>query len=173
MNRAERRAAAALAKKLAAQKHRPPRQPGKPIRPWPHEVRHVFAPVERMFDELRRGEITEIDGQPAFCDGEGNWFTVAPAIAGWVDTWQRLNQRLGLGIDLAPLQALGESLDTGAMLTVADVETAYQVIVRCREAYRVMDVNAAKAAARDSDLAILLADATVNSPAPQGEEKNA
>lgn len=34
MNRAERRAAAALAKKLAApQKHRPPRQPGKPIRP--------------------------------------------------------------------------------------------------------------------------------------------
>ncbi len=47
------------------------------------------------------------------------------------------------------------------------------MIVRCREAYRVMDDNAAKAAARDSDLAILLADATVNSPAPQGEEKNA
>lgn len=162
MNRAERRAAAALAKKLAApQKHRPPRQPGKPIRPWPHEVRHVFAPIEQVFDELRQGEITEIAGQPAFCDGEGNWFTVAPAIAGWVDTWQRLNQRLGLGIDLAPLQALGESLDTGAMLTMPNVEAAYQVIVRCREAYRMMDVNAAKAAARDSDLAILLAEATV------------
>lgn len=162
MNRAERRAAAALAKKLAApQKHRPPRQPGKPIRPWPHEVRHVFAPVEQVFDELRQGVISEIDGQPAFRDSEGNWFTVAPAIAGWVDTWQRLNQRLGLGIDLAPLQAMGEALDAGAMLTVADVEAAYQVIVRCREAYRVMDVNAAKAAARDSDLAILLAEATV------------
>lgn len=162
MNRAERRAAAALAKKLAApQKHRPPRQPGKPIRPWPHEVRHVFAPIEQMFEDLRRGEISEIDGQPAFRDGEGSWFTVAPAIAGWVDTWRRLNQRLGLGIDLAPLQALGEALDAGAMLTVADVEAAYQVIVRCREAYRVMDVNAAKAAARDSDLAILLAEATV------------
>lgn len=108
MNRAERRAAAALAKKLAApQKHRPPRQPGKPIRPWPHEVRHVFAPIEQVFDELRQGVITEIDGQPAFRDGEGNWFAVAPAIAGWVDTWRRLNQRLGLGIDLAPLQALG------------------------------------------------------------------
>ena len=83
MNRAERRAAAALAKKLAApQKRRPPRQPGKPIRPWPHEVRHVFAPIEQMFEELRQGEITEIDGHPAFRDGEGNWLTVAPAIAG-------------------------------------------------------------------------------------------
>lgn len=162
MNRAERRAAAALAKKLSTQKHRPPRQPGKPIRPWPHEVRHVFAPIEQVFDELRQGVITEIAGQAAFCDGEGNWFTVAPAIAGWVDTWQRLNQRLGLGIDLAPLQAMGESLDAGAMLTVADVEAAYQVIVRCREAYRVMDVNAAKAAARDSDLAILLADSVMS-----------
>ena len=162
MNRAERRAAAALAKKIATpQKHRPPRQPGKPIRPWPHEVRHVFAPIEQMFEELRQGEITEIDGHPAFRDGEGNWFTVAPAIAGWVDAWQRLNQRLGLGIDLAPLQALGEALDAGAMLTMFDVESAYQVIARCREAYRVMDVNAAKAAARDSDLAILLAEATV------------
>lgn len=47
------------------------------------------------------------------------------------------------------------------MLTMPNVEAAYQVIVRCREAYRVMDVNAAKAAARDSDLAILLAEATV------------
>lgn len=162
MNRAERRAAAALAKKLAApQKHRPPRQPGKPIRPWPHEVRHVFAPIEQMFEDLRRGEISEIDGQPAFRDGEGNWFTVAPAIAGWVDAWQRLNQRLGLGIDLAPLQALGEALEAGAMMTMSNVEAAYQVIVRCREAYRMMDVNTAKAAARDSDLAILLAEATV------------
>jgi hypothetical protein len=135
MNRAERRAAAALAKKLSTQKHRPPRQPGKPIRPWPHEVHHVFSPIEQVFDELRQGVITEIAGQPAFRDGEGNWFTVAPAIAGWVDTWQRLNQRLGLGIDLAPLQALGEALDAGAMLTVADVEAAYQVIVRCGYGY--------------------------------------
>lgn len=162
MNRAERRAAAALAKKLATQKHRPPRQPGKPIRPWPHEVRHVFAPIEQIFDELRQGEITEVAGQPAFRDSEGNWFTVSPAIAGWVDTWQRLNQQFGLGIDLAPLQALGEALDAGAMLTMPDIEAAHQVIVRCREAYRGMDVYAVKRVVRDSELAILLADAVNN-----------
>lgn len=107
MNRAARRAAAALAKKLATQqKYRPPHPPGKPIRPWPHEVRHVFAPIEQMFEELRQGEITEIDGHPAFRDSEGNWFAVAPAIAGWVDAWPlRSNKRLGLGIDLAILLA--------------------------------------------------------------------
>lgn len=161
MNRAERRSAAALAKKLSTQKHRPPRQPGKPIRPWPHEVRHVFAPIEQIFDELRQGEITEINGNPAFRDSEWNWFTVSPAIAGWVDTWQRLNQQFGLNIDLAPLQALGEALDTGAMLTMPDVEAAYQVIVRCREAYRGMDVYAVKRVVRDSELAILLADSVM------------
>lgn len=74
MNRAERRAAAALAKKLAApQKHRPPRQPGKPIRPWPHEVRHVFAPIEQIFDELRQGEITG-----KWCAGECAAFSATP-----------------------------------------------------------------------------------------------
>lgn len=155
MNRTQRRAA----KKAKPPAKPAPRRPGKIIRPWPHEVHHVFAPIEWMFDELRQGKITEMAGQAAFRDIEGNWFTVVPAITGWIDVWQQLNQRYGLNIDLAPLQALADALEHNELMTQGDIEAAYRVIARCRQAYRNMDVYEVKSIVTTIEIAIALAGA--------------
>ena len=156
MNRTERRAAA-RAKPL------PPHylrcKPGRVIKPWPHEVHRVFAPIEWMFDELRRGEITELAGQAAFRDIDGGWFAAAPALEGWLDTWQRLDRQYRLGIDFAPLQRLAGALEHNELMTAGDIEAAYAVIAQCREAYREMDVHAVKSVVKTTESVIALEEA--------------
>lgn len=155
MNRKQRRA---VAKSRANPHRRPPRKPGQIIKPWLHEVHRVFAPIEWMFDELRRGEITELNGEAAFRDIDGSWFTVVPALTGWIDTWSRLNQRHALGIDFAPLQQLADALEYNELMTGDDIEAAYAVIARCREAYRNMDVYEVKDTVKTTEIVIALED---------------
>ena len=158
MNRAQRRVEA-RAKPLPCMPRYLNRQPGKIIKPWPHEVHRVFAPIEWMFDELRRGEITELAGQAAFRDIDGGWFAAVPALEGWLDTWQRLDHQYRLGIDFAPLQRLASALEHNELMTAGDIEAAYAVIARCREAYREMDVYAVKSVVKTTEIVIALEDA--------------
>ncbi|AXK39646.1 hypothetical protein [Crenobacter cavernae] len=154
MNRTQRRSAARTKPAMP-----PRRRYTGPNRPTLAEVHQVFAPIDWMFDEMRQGEVSEMSGVAAMRDVERNWYQIGPALAGWIDCWQRLDRRFSLGLDLTPLCELGRKLDDGELMTMAEIDAAYAVINRCRELYRQMDVYEVKTVVRTTEIVIALEEA--------------
>lgn len=117
-----------------------PRRLHGPNRPRLDEVRLVFDPIDRMFEELAAGEVSAADDVPIFLDYRGQYGEIAPALSGWIEMWAELSRAYRLSMDLSPLQVLHEKLDSGAGLVPAEVADAKALIDCQRQLYRGMDV---------------------------------
>jgi len=148
---------------LANTKHKPRKRYRRDLRrvakcrPMLDEIYRVFQPLEHVFNELKRGEITcTAQGVPIFPDDDGTYYEIVPALSGWIDLWQRMDEQCALGIDLKPLTQLVGKLNYMMPLTPDDVQRAYDVINQQRQAYRGMDVFAVKKLVRTQEIAIAL-----------------
>ena len=81
----------------------------------------VFDMPQTILDKICNGEIEAHQGVPVFRDNTGELCEVCPALAGWIFTWQRINDQLGSGLDLNPLKRLHNKLHADMPLTPSRV----------------------------------------------------
>jgi hypothetical protein len=99
----------------------------------------IFNIPERILTKLRNGEIEAQQGRPVFIDNTGALQEVCPALEGWIFTWQKINDKLGLNLGMAPLRKLHNKL---------------QACIRA--IYRITDRQEIASIAREAQIAIYL-----------------
>lgn len=141
------------------------------LRPTLIEQHRAFYLVDQVFDQLKRGEVDAIQGEPHFMDPiDGRWYQLAAAMDGWCEAWARLIRRYRLDhINLAPVLQLVRMLHNGAPVTPDLVDRARETIDAARKAYRGMDVAVVRQIIRDTRISIELQDQGVI-PARTAEE---
>jgi hypothetical protein len=151
MNRAMRR----------AMKHRRQEKPA-PVVPLPSLLDEftIFDIPERILSKLRNGEIEALQGRPVFTDNTGDLQEVCPALEGWIFTWQRINDKLGLNLCLAPLRKLHNKLQACMLLSHTDVTQAQAALDSIRAIYRITDRKAIASIAQEAQIAIFMQDQT-------------
>jgi hypothetical protein len=122
----------------------------------PHEVDHVFRPLDQIFAQLRAGEVDAERGTPVFLAGKDHWAAICPALEGWIATWQLIGERFRLGIDQTPLDSLRRKLDAGMPMVPGEVEAAAAVIGAQRVAYARLNAHEVKAISRTAEIKLEL-----------------
>jgi hypothetical protein len=116
----------------------------------------IFNIPERILTKLRNGEIEAQQGRPVFIDNTGALQEVCPALEGWIFTWQKINDKLGLNLGMAPLRKLHNKLQASMMLTEQDVTQAQAALDSIRAIYRITDRQEIASIAREAQIAIYL-----------------
>lgn len=115
----------------------------------------AFGSVDAMLDKLGQGWIHAKRGNPVFRNpGDGKWYDIPAALAGWVDVWQRLARHYQLELDLNAIARLGHRLGAGMPITPDDVARCVAVVTACKRAYRHMDVATVRSIANTATIAI-------------------
>lgn len=98
-------------------------------------VDNLMRPMRHLMSMLEQGEVYEIDGRavmrmpevdPEFAD-QTEWCEIAPAIAGWIDCWARIDP----SIQLDHLAILGRRLDADKTITPRLAEKARADLETC------------------------------------------
>jgi hypothetical protein len=113
-------------------------------RPLLHEVHMVFAPVDRLFEQLASGWVDSEKGRPVFEDSEGVLYEATPAVRGLVSALNRILLHHKINLDLDPVLKLCNKLDANMPITPEHVNTCKALIDQCRAAYRNMDMYVVK-----------------------------
>jgi hypothetical protein len=147
MNRAERRA-------LARGKHQQPER----IVPLPKILDEftVFDMAQTIIDKISHGEIEAYQGRPVFRDNTGALCEVCPALAGWIETWHSINDRLGTNINLTPLEKLLKRLHNSVPITEAEIHAAADTLHSMRLVFRASDRKVISSIAKTAQIKILL-----------------
>lgn len=96
---------------------------------------NLMRPMRHLMSMLEQGEVYEIDGRavmrmpevdPEFAD-QAEWCAIAPAIAGWVDCWARIDP----SIQLDHLAILGRRIDADKTITPRLAEKARAELETC------------------------------------------
>jgi hypothetical protein len=147
LNRAERRA-------LAKGKRQQPER----IVPLPKILDEftVFDMAQTIIDKISHGEIEAYQGRPVFRDNTGTLCEVCPALAGWIDTWHSINDRLGTNINLTPLEKLLKRLHNSVPITEAEIHAAADTLNSMRLVFRASDRKVISSIARTAQIKILL-----------------
>jgi len=120
---------------------------------------NIFDIPERILHKLRNGEIEAVRGVPVFQDNTGELCEVCPALSGWIFTWNHINEKLGLNLNMTPLGKLHNKLNAAMMLTEQDVCAAQAALDSIRAIFRASDRQRIKQLAQDAQIAILTVDA--------------
>jgi len=114
--------------------HMRARYPGIPEEPSILDMRAAFEPVDALLAHIEAGELTYEQNTPVLIIGD-TACEICPAMAGWVETFERIAIRLGTPIDLSPLIRIGKKLSLGIMLEESDLARAKLLVDRCRAIY--------------------------------------
>lgn len=127
MNRAMRRAAAKSK----------PMQPPKVV-PLPALLDEftVFDHIDTLFLKIGNGHIETVQGVPVFRDNEGKLNQVCPALQGWIETWQMINEKLGLVIPIQHFQLICNKLHYDTIITERDLKLATATNAYCKAVFR-------------------------------------
>lgn len=116
------------------------RRPG-PQRPTFTDMFKAFGCVDAMLARLSEGWIHEIQGAAVFRNPQdGVWYDIPEALAGWIALWERIDAKHGLGLDMDPARKIANRLRYGSPITPELVQQCAALVVRCKRAYRGMDV---------------------------------
>jgi hypothetical protein len=122
----------------------------------------AFKLPDQIFDQLKRGEIDSIKGEPYFKDhSNGQWYEVHAAMNGWCEAWARLVRRYNLAINLAPMLQLSNRLHHGTPVTEELVAECAEILEQARRAYRGMDTRVVWQIIQTTCIQIKLEDAGV------------
>lgn len=116
----------------------------------------IFDIPQTILSKLRNGEIEAQQGIPVFFDNTGELNEVCPAMAGWIYTWKKLNEKLNLNLWLEPLEKVNNKLHAAIMLTEKDVAQAQAALDSCRAAFRRTDRQAIQRISQDAQIALQL-----------------
>jgi len=116
----------------------------------------IFDMPQTIMEKLRNGEIEAYQGRPVFRDNTGTLCEICPALSGWIFTWQRINDELGLNINLEPLGKLHNKLQADMPLQPADVDAADATLKIMRQVFRASDRNRIASIAKTAQIAILI-----------------
>jgi len=116
----------------------------------------IFDMPQTILDKLRNGEIEAYQGRPVFRDNTGAICEICPALSGWIYTWQRINDELGLNINLDPLGRLHNKLQADMPLQLADIEAAETTLTTMRQVFRASDRRQIASIAKTAQIAILI-----------------
>lgn len=127
MNRAMRRAAA---------KAKP--MPPTKVVPLPALLDEftVFDHIDTMLQKIGNGYIESVQGVPVFRDNEGKLNQVCPALQGWIETWQMINEKLNLVIPVQHLQSICNKLHYAMPITERDLKLATATNAYCKAVFR-------------------------------------
>lgn len=127
MNRAMRRAAA-KAKPMQAPK----------VVPLPALLDEftVFDHIDTLLLKIGNGHIETVQGVPVFRDNEGKLTQVCPALQGWIETWQMINEKLGLVIPIQHFQLICNKLHYDTIITERDLKLATATNAYCKAVFR-------------------------------------
>jgi hypothetical protein len=116
----------------------------------------VFDMPQSIIEQLKNGAIDTAEDVPVFRDNTGQWCEIAPALAGWVFTWQKISDELKLSLPLKSFHAIAESLEKGRLIQAEIVGIADIALDICRIAFRTADRKEIVRIAKNAQLQILL-----------------
>lgn len=96
----------------------------------------IFGQITRFLDQLATGEVLCAGGKPIFTADDGHQYVAAPAIAGWVELWERVAAKYQLQMSVRHLAQLGRYLENNVPITAQLIASARQEIEDCRAHYR-------------------------------------
>lgn len=110
-------------------------------RPTIADMAKAFGAIDAMLARLADGWIHTMHGQPVFFNRpDETWYDIPAALEGWVALWERISDKYGLGLDLAPLSRLAAKLNHGMHTSPEEVARCAEIVVACKRHYRSMDV---------------------------------
>ena len=118
----------------------------------------VFDMPQSIIDNIKQGQINAYQGKPVFRDNAGHLCEVCPALAGWIETWQLINGKLGTNINLAPLSKIYNKLQVDMPLTLQDVAAAEETLNAMRQVFRNNDRSLFASIAKSAQIKILMED---------------
>lgn len=127
MNRAMRRAAA---------KAKPMPPPKVVSLPALLDEFTVFDHIDTMLMKIGNGYIESVQGVPVFRTNEGKLMQVCPALQGWIETWQMINEKLSLVIPVQHLQKVCNKLHYSTVITERDLNLAKATNAMCKAVFR-------------------------------------
>lgn len=88
-----------------------------------------FDCVERMFMMLRNGSLlfSQKDGW-VLMGLSGEMFTIVDALAGWLEYWQTVAEKMKMEYNGAPLAKLHKALVYHKPLSIKEIDAAYEVV---------------------------------------------
>ena len=106
------------------------------------DMAKAFGAIDAMLDKLSQGWIHEIQGAAVFRNPQdGVWYDIPEALSGWIALWERIDAKHGLGLDMDPARKIANRLRYGSPITPELVQQCAALVVRCKRAYRGMDVH--------------------------------
>lgn len=127
MNRAMRRAAA---------KAKPTPPPKVVPLPALLDEFTVFDHIDTMLMKIGNGYIESVQGVPVFRSNEGELTQVCPALQGWIETWQMINEKLGCEIPIKYLQTVCNKLHYSMPINQTDLMMATKTNAICKLEFR-------------------------------------
>ncbi|MCB6184255.1 hypothetical protein LIN78_11940 [Leeia sp. TBRC 13508] len=115
---------------------KPPRQ-----NPTTQQVKAAFSIMDRLFAQLRTGEIDTIGDIPVIKRVEGIYSDLRPPLLGWIDTWEFILKETGDSIDLKPLFEIYLCLQDDKPMTRQMVNEGEKVQRRLRHIYSQQDIH--------------------------------
>ncbi len=116
----------------------------------------VFDMPQTILDQISNGQIDAAQGVPVFRDNAGVWTEIVPALEGWILTWQMINEKLQLALDLQPLSILSKRLHNNVPLTRENISAAQQSLLQCRQAFRRSNRQQIISIAKTAQISILI-----------------
>lgn len=114
----------------------------------------AFAPVDRLLHDLYADQISYAGLTPVMRDYDNEYAEIVPSLAGWTSTIERMARRLDIPLDLSLLRRLGNRLDVGMLINVAELDTAVALISRSRAVFLAAPTHVRKAAVIDEYIEI-------------------
>jgi hypothetical protein len=118
----------------------------------------VFDMTQTLLNKISNGAIEAYRGEPVFRDNAGQLCYVCPALKGWVETWELINDQLGTNINLYPLRRIHNKLDAGMILAEGEISAAKDTLLSMRLVFRAADRSRIASIARSAQIKILLED---------------
>ena len=115
-------------------KYRPKVSGGGPISLI--DINRILRPLERMLSQLRGGEITIQNDQPALTDWEGFLCPAVPAVQGWIECFERISTGERIQADWSGLRELAILIRDDQDLTEALLDKVDEEVSLCRAIMR-------------------------------------
>lgn len=116
----------------------------------------VFDMPQTILDQISNGSIDSVQGVPVFRDNAGVWTQIVPALEGWIFTWNMINEKLQLNLNLQPLSIVSKRLHNSVPLTKENIGAAQICLSQCRKAFRLSNRQQIVSIAQTAQIAIFM-----------------
>ncbi|MDP3322675.1 MAG: hypothetical protein Q8S71_03910 [Hydrogenophaga sp.] len=117
----------------------------------------VFDLPQCIFDQLKNGQIDAANDVPVFRDNTGELCEVVPALDGWIFTWEKIAQALGIKmLAFTSMRIVLSKLNSGAMLSVINIAAAHCELAQCRAVFRKADRAKLMSVAKTAQIQLIL-----------------